>query len=161
MVPRGGRGSQLVCVGLNEQGQLLPAELVLRLSYAWGHLTWGAEKAEIQATWIQPQASKVKSSSHPCLKDTHHVWWGEDEWRGWAGQGILVGQSLVLNLQVSQKYVCTIHSLQKTMMVTVYAFWLNSSNIVRHCLTILVWGKKSPPEPKCKTPFLSRLKHFF
>lgn len=34
----GGRGSQPVCLGLNESGQPVSAELVLRLAQTWGHL---------------------------------------------------------------------------------------------------------------------------
>lgn len=35
----GGRGSQSVCLGLNEGGQSVSAELVLCLAQAWCHLT--------------------------------------------------------------------------------------------------------------------------
>lgn len=35
----GGRGSQPVCLGLDEGGQLVSAELILSLGQAWGHLT--------------------------------------------------------------------------------------------------------------------------
>lgn len=116
VIAGGGRGTQPVCLGLDEWGQLVSAELILRLGQAWGHLTWGTEVTNeelgslmyswLKSLWLQV-VFLVGLSKHSVMDSTHRVWGDADECKGLAGQGNEVGPSSASNRLVSQRCFCT------------------------------------------------------
>lgn len=74
VVAGGGRRSQLISLRLNEGGQPVSAELELCLGHAWGHLTWGAERAAAPEESCGTFTFTSKCLFSPCLMRWGWVW---------------------------------------------------------------------------------------